>query len=207
MMSPSYRALDIKVFQISSPIWHGASGGVVLNEAAEVIAIPFAALRQGQNINFAIPAKYVVPLVSQTVRSAFGVASATKLSSALSISPAILDAVELAIPPAELLNAKRVFVGYLSGHRAVFENLPKKLREMKRWTLVADEREADVLLLFYRSGSSSLGGEQLTLAAVSKSGKKMTAVNCERRMSSGYTAGVLVNRLKKRLAEAEKERR
>ena len=53
----------------------------------------------------------------------------------------------------------------------------------------------------------SVGGEQLTLAAINKSGRKMLSVNCERRMSSGYTAGVLVNRLKKRLDAAEKTKR
>ena len=205
---PELQSSGYQVFQISSPIWHGASGGVVLNEAGEVIAVPFAGLTHGQNINFAIPAKYVAPLVSSNVRSSFGTATQRSADAPVpSRASSVLSAIEPAVPPAELLTAKRVFVGYVSGHRAVFENLPKKLREMKRWTLVSDEKDADFLLLFYQSGTSSLGGDQLTLAAVSKTGRKMLSVNCERRMSSGYTAGVLVNRMKKRLADADREQK
>jgi hypothetical protein len=89
--------------------------------------------------------------------------------------------------------------------RCSFRTLRAQWR--RPWILVSDEKDADFLLLFYQSGTSSLGGDQLTLAAVSKTGRKMLSVNCERRMSSGYTAGVLVNRMKKRLADAAREQK
>ncbi len=201
------QASGYQVFQISSPIWHGASGGVVLNQRGEVIAIPYAGLTQGQNINFAIPVKYLIPLISENVKTSFATAENKQRSSVSSMNSSILSSIEPAIPPAELLDAKNVFVGYISGHRPVFENLPKKLREWKKWNLVSDEKEADIFLVFYESGTTGLGGSQLTLAAVSKTGRKLLSVNCERRLGSGHTAGVLVNRLKKRLNEANLQKR
>jgi len=203
---PELRATGYQVFQISSPIWHGASGGVVLNQRSEVVAIPYAGLTQGQNINFAIPSKYLTPLISQNVKSFFATAENKQPTSVSAINSSILSAIEPAIPPAELLNAKTAFVGYISGHRPVFENLPSKLRDWKRWKLVSDEKEADILLVYYQSGTDGLGDDQLTLAVVNKSGRKLLSVNCLRRLSSGYTAGVLVNRLKKRLEDAEKKK-
>ncbi len=45
--------------QITAPISPGSSGGPVLNASGEVIGVAVATLRGGQNINFAVPAKYV----------------------------------------------------------------------------------------------------------------------------------------------------
>lgn len=43
------------VVQISAPISPGSSGGPVLNEAGEVVAVAVSTLRSGQNVNFAVP--------------------------------------------------------------------------------------------------------------------------------------------------------
>lgn len=53
-----------KVFQISSPISPGSSGGALLNMKGEVIGVTFAQLTEGQNLNFAIPINFVKQLIS-----------------------------------------------------------------------------------------------------------------------------------------------
>lgn len=53
------------VFQMSAPISGGSSGGPVYNMEGEVIGISTLMLEKGQNLNFAIPIKYVHPLVEK----------------------------------------------------------------------------------------------------------------------------------------------
>jgi serine protease Do len=54
---------DFTVMQISAPIAHGSSGGPLLNDHAEVIGIAFMISNEGQNLNFAIPANYLKPML------------------------------------------------------------------------------------------------------------------------------------------------
>lgn len=55
-------------YQISAPISPSSSGSPVFNTAGEVIAVAFASLNgeNNQNLNFAIPADYLVQLVNAT---------------------------------------------------------------------------------------------------------------------------------------------
>jgi hypothetical protein len=56
-------ANDIDVLQISAPIAPGSSGGPIFNDRGEVIGIATAVLLQGQNLNFGVPARYLLPLL------------------------------------------------------------------------------------------------------------------------------------------------
>ncbi|MCP3140757.1 S1C family serine protease [Pyxidicoccus xibeiensis] len=49
--------------QISAPISQGSSGGPVLNQQGEVVGVSVAVLRDGQNLNFAVPGRNVRALL------------------------------------------------------------------------------------------------------------------------------------------------
>ena len=54
-----------KVIQITAPISPGSSGGPVLSDKGKVIGVSVATLRDGQNLNFAIPVNYLKELMGQ----------------------------------------------------------------------------------------------------------------------------------------------
>ena len=53
-----------KFFQMTAPISQGSSGGPVFNEKGEVIGVSSVTLRDGQNLNFAIPVNYLKSLAN-----------------------------------------------------------------------------------------------------------------------------------------------
>ncbi len=66
-----------QMVQISAPISPGSSGGPVLNDRGEVVAIATSYLAEGQNLNFAVPVRYAMGLVEGakapvSVAAAFG---------------------------------------------------------------------------------------------------------------------------------------
>lgn len=59
---------DNKLIQITAPISHGSSGGPVINEKGEVIGISVSTLKEGQNLNFAVPVEYLIKIKDANVK-------------------------------------------------------------------------------------------------------------------------------------------
>lgn len=59
------RTMDgMEVIQVTAPISHGSSGGGLFDREGNLIGITFAMLVEGQNLNFAIPVRYVQDLIA-----------------------------------------------------------------------------------------------------------------------------------------------
>lgn len=56
---------DFTLLQISAPISQGSSGGPLFNPFGEVIGVATAIFTAGQNLNFAVPSKYLQPMVAR----------------------------------------------------------------------------------------------------------------------------------------------
>ena len=144
----------------------------------------------------------------------------------------ILAMVESTSPPPsgldDIRQAKSVYLVNKGTDLKVFDHLAEKLRKWGRWTIVTRPEEADLLLVFAESqvylgsmntanvtssGTYASGvGTSIPLMSLPRflmavdraSGRQLLAVSCERRMGAGYTAGALVERMKKQIEKLEK---
>jgi len=84
-----------QVLQITAPISPGSSGGPILNSAGQVVGIAFASFSAGQNLNLAIPVKYLSNLKSKigAVTSLSTVKAQAKTASTTSLSPNVKEGV------------------------------------------------------------------------------------------------------------------
>jgi len=56
---------ELKYIQISAPISQGSSGGPLFNQQGEVVGITTAIIKDGQNLNLAVPGNYLKPIVAK----------------------------------------------------------------------------------------------------------------------------------------------
>jgi S1-C subfamily serine protease len=57
---------NVEYVQITAPISHGSSGGPVVNAQGEVIGVAVGSQVSGQNLNFAVPAPRLLPLLARS---------------------------------------------------------------------------------------------------------------------------------------------
>ena len=81
---------DYSVLQISAPISPGNSGGPVVNENGNVIGIATFTISEGQNINFAVPVKYLKELLNNQI-SQVSLSSLVKIKTTSSKSESSKD--------------------------------------------------------------------------------------------------------------------
>lgn len=158
----------------------------------------------------------------------------------------VLMAAEYGPLPKSVEAAHTVYLFNAGADSAVFDNLYKHLKKWGRWKVVAEQQEADLVLVFSdhnsfavvplpstttttsaaaaastrygvaaaaASSATTTGGGSLLLASYPRlltvvdasTGRSVIVTTCERRISASYTAGVLVNRLRKRIENAAKE--
>lgn len=55
----------VEILQVSAPISPGSSGGPLINDRGEVIGIAQQVIVQGQNLNFAVPIRYLLPMMKK----------------------------------------------------------------------------------------------------------------------------------------------
>lgn len=136
-----------------------------------------------------------------------------------------LLATEQAPLPSALLSAKAVYLIDTGSDSAVFDHLYERVKKWGRWRVVADQKDADLVLalstqnISYGAISSAsavstsgyAGATAMSVPVLSfpriltifdrAMGEQLFRVSCERRLRASYTAGVLVNRTRKRFEQ------
>jgi serine protease Do len=62
----------VRLLQITAPISPGSSGGPVLNTAGQMVGVATFQFEKGQNLNFAVGAEYILPLLDQHLQMSLG---------------------------------------------------------------------------------------------------------------------------------------
>ncbi len=101
-----------RVFQITSPISQGSSGGALFNSSGEVIGIVTYYFKSGQNINFAVPINYVRGMIGEQVTTSLSklqpLPTAQKAKESAAPPPTLAETVEL---QGQVANASRGKLG------------------------------------------------------------------------------------------------
>lgn len=137
-----------KLIQITAPISPGSSGGPVVNKQGQVIGVAVASLKEGQNLNFAIPASYLSEMMDNV----------GKVSSFTSISGTSGSPQEEKSPSFEETTAWLTYK--LEGVEGRKGNLLHEI--IKKFQFHGCTMDIVILNLFYKNGTVSDSWETLT---------------------------------------------
>ena len=93
IISAIREAGTFRVFQTSTPISHGSSGGPLFDDYGDVIALAVATVEAGENLNFAVPIDAARPLKASERQTTF-----TELLSTTEVRQPILSS-SVSVPP------------------------------------------------------------------------------------------------------------
>lgn len=122
-----------ELIQITTPISPGSSGGPVINNNGQLIGVSVGTLDAGQNLNFAIPTKYVSKLIQQpsTQITQLNIKSTAKKSSQNNLGKGIKEGIEIINLEWDTndygMGIKKINLGGFS----IKNNLPHKVSKVK----------------------------------------------------------------------------
>jgi hypothetical protein len=83
------------LIQITAPISPGSSGGPIVDDLGQVIGIAMGAITSGQNLNFAIPISFVLPMLSSTTITSLSVPARKEITTSASVTTNIANGVRV----------------------------------------------------------------------------------------------------------------
>ena len=125
-----------KLIQITAPISPGSSGGPVINNDGQLVGVSVGTLKSGQNLNFAIPTKYVLKLIElpKTQITQLNISSVAKKSSENNLGKSIKEGIEIINVEWEAIDYN-IPIQYRSPQRlegfSIKNNLPYDISKVK----------------------------------------------------------------------------
>jgi S1-C subfamily serine protease len=142
-----------KLIQTTTPVSSGNSGGPLLNSEGSVVGVINASIRQGQNLNFAVPINQVKSLLSGTSKLISLEAVTTKEPASTEkphANPTVRSVQEI------LADAKTIFVWVRSGSPVLGAEISKKLLAWGKLSLLTSPQDADLVLEVVQVGELNL---------------------------------------------------
>ncbi len=136
-----------RLIQISAPISPGSSGGPILNRSGEVIGVAVGMLRDGQNLNFCVPADLVLSLI---MRSASGTGHGS----------------QLAMEEIEKLRGERSQTQYSTEEGSPWQQIESRITQL--WQKALDDAGDDITVLGEISRSAQLENIDASLSAAER---------------------------------------
>jgi len=140
-----------RLLQFTAPISPGNSGGPILDESGRLIGVVRAYKPDGQNLNFGVPANYLVGMMGAATSAAGKTLGKMPSKPAASLAP---RPAAVKRNPAEIIaNAKTLCIWQTSGNPAMKAEIHAKLSKWGKLTLISIPEEADLVLEVVQTGN------------------------------------------------------